>query len=67
LDFRVKGKQIKFVPFLEQEFLTSKNSYVREKISLYFLLISTSFYYPTKDSLADFERKVVKEGLQDAN
>lgn len=67
IDFKSKGKQVKFVPALEQEFLTSKNSYVREKISLYFLLISTSYYYATRDALADFERRVVKEGLQDAN
>jgi hypothetical protein len=40
---------------------------VREKISLYFLLISTSYYYNTHEALAEFERKVVKEGLQDAN
>jgi hypothetical protein len=52
MDFRGKNKQIKFVPTLEQEFLSSKNSYVREKISLYFLLISTSYYYSTHDALA---------------
>ncbi len=67
IDFRTKGKQVKFVSILEQEFLSSKNNYVREKISLYFLLISTSYFYNTHEALAEFERKIVKEGLQDAN
>lgn len=67
IDYKVKGKVVKFVTALEQEFLNSKNQYVREKISLYFLLISTSFYYATKESLGDFEKKIVKEGLHDAS
>lgn len=66
IDYKNRGKTVKFVAALEQEFLNSKNLYVREKISLYFLLISTSFYYSSKEALGDFEKKIVKEGLHDA-
>lgn len=67
IDYKNRGKTVKFVAALEQEFLSSKNQYVREKISLYFLLISTSFYYSSKEALGDFEKKIVKEGLHDAS
>ena len=39
---------------------------MREKISLYFIYISTSMYYSTNEELKDFERKIVKVGLEDA-
>lgn len=52
---------------LEDEFLQSRSPYVREKISLYFLLIATSGHYRTRQQLLDFERKVVRVGLEDAS
>lgn len=53
-DFKDKHKQVKYVKALEDEFLKSKNNYVREKISLYFLFIATSHHYSTKDDIRNF-------------
>jgi hypothetical protein len=63
-DFSGRGKQVRFVAALEEEFLGSKNSFVREKISMYFEVIVASGYY-SKEGLLEFEGRVVRKGLED--
>lgn len=53
-NFKDKHKQIKYVKAMEDEFLKSKNNYVREKISLYFTFIVSSFHYTNKEDIRYF-------------
>lgn len=64
----IDQRKIKFVNELQNEFLSSKNPHVRERISMYLLFIfEGNNFYADANSVREFYNKIIKKGIEDSS